>query len=188
MKIGYKLKTGNEVFRYTYLKSLDIKEGGDLMLQLDRYRQDKARNSTVRLVIQVCYQVTASGKASRKRRHSEAIISSSPPQSGRTIPVLIRSSPPTARDKQDTFRTRTLKDRLQIRGESYQVRGQNQQSLVERYSCIDTSCANHPNYCWIELVGCHHYAISAIQLKRWSIAIEIGNTTLDNPPLDLIVF
>ena len=32
VKIGYKLKTGNEVFRYTYLKSLDIEEGEDLML------------------------------------------------------------------------------------------------------------------------------------------------------------
>lgn len=59
---------------------------------------------------------------------------------------------------------------------------------MDRYTCIDTRCGNHPNYCWIEPVSRLHYAIYPAQLKRWLIAIESGIATLDNPPQEVVIY
>ena len=188
VKVGYKLMAGSDKFRYTYIMSLDIEDGENLMAEVDKYRENAARNCGVRLVIQASYKATAVEKTSRKRSQSEAEITSSPVRSKSAGPITVGSSPPVAREKQDTYRTKQLKEKTEKRGQVYQVRGENQRTLVDRYTCIDTRCGNHPNYCWIEPVSRLHYAIYPAQLKRWSIAIESGIATLDNPPQEVVIY
>lgn len=175
IQIGYKPTKGTTAMRYTSMEALDTKSGEDLMIEIDRHRQESQSNSPYRVVFTIHYITTTNAAGS------------SPPRAPRVAPIMISSSPP-ANVEQDTFRTKQLKEKLGLKRDNYRVRGEQQQVLIERYTCIDKSCPNHPNFCWIEHSSRQHYAVDMSQLKQWASAIELGTASLENPPLNLALF
>jgi hypothetical protein len=183
--VCYKPTRGNHSFQYTTIETLDIESGEKLMSEIDRHRLDYDVNSPYRVIFTLKY-ATGNGVTTSKR----ASTAGETPRASRVIPVTISSSPPPplTAHKQDTFRTKELKERLGVNADNYRVRGENQQVLIERYNCIDRSCPNYPNFCWVDNVAKDHYKIEMVQFKQWSSAIEAGRASLDNPPNELVLF